>query len=83
MYSNCDIWVILLHLYIGTTAEVIFSMLDAGADPMTRDISENTPLHSAARLERWEIAYALLRAGADQVTIQTLVKNPLRLKSVI
>jgi hypothetical protein len=45
--------------------EIVRVLVDAGADPSSRQPGEETPLHWAASTDDWHVAAALVDAGAD------------------
>ena len=65
---ECEQWKWNTKAYFqAATVESVTACLGAGANPMARDKSKNTPLHDAAEFtEDLAVIEALLKAGADQ-----------------
>jgi ankyrin repeat protein len=51
--------------YFPNGPEIVRLLVEAGADPNTREPGEETPLHWAASSDDWHVAEALIDAGAD------------------
>jgi ankyrin repeat protein len=51
--------------YFSNGPEIVRLLVEAGADPNTRQTGEETPLHWAASSDDWHVAAALIDAGAD------------------
>lgn len=51
--------------YFPKGPEIVRLLVEAGADPNSRQPGEETPLHWAASSDDWHVAAALIDAGAD------------------